>query len=136
LPQTLEEFAFDRGLARAAVRLAVARHCGTVETVHTVNGAVTVQRGKDLTHVAAVIGTGGPIVGSRDPGGILAMALADPQDPLSLRPRAPRLLLDRHYLLYACGLLSAAEPQAALELALAHLEPVAGEKSHERTRCA
>jgi uncharacterized protein (TIGR01319 family) len=136
LPQTAEEFAFDRGLARAAVRHAVARHCGTVETVHTVNGTVTVQRGKDLTHVTAVIGTGGPIVGSRDPGGILAMALADPHDPLSLRPRSPRLLLDRHYLLYACGLLSAAEPQAALEFALAHLEPIAGEKSHERTHRA
>jgi len=64
------------------------------------------------------------------------MALADPHDPLSLRPRSPRLLLDRHYLLYACGLLSAAEPQAALEFALAHLEPLAGEKSHERTHRA
>lgn len=136
LPQTAEEIAFDRGLARAAVQQAVARHCGTVETVHTVSGPLTVQHGKDLSRVAAVIGTGGAIVAGRDPGGILAMALADPQEPLSLRPRAPRLLLDRHYLLYACGLLSTAEPRAALELALAHLEPLAQEKVHERTRRA
>ena len=39
----------------------------------------------------------------------------------ALRPRAPRLLVDREYLLYACGLLGAVEPQAALELALKHL---------------
>ena len=53
------------------------------------------------------------------------MALADPADPFSLRPRAPRLLLDREYLLYACGLLSEVEPEAALELALKHLVAVA-----------
>jgi uncharacterized protein (TIGR01319 family) len=124
LPQSAEELAFDQALARAAVRHAVARHCGTVETVHTVNGPVTVQRGKDLTRIKAVIGTGGAIAASRNPRAILEMALADPREPLSLRPAAPRLLVDRHYLLYACGLLSAADPDAALELATAHLEPL------------
>jgi hypothetical protein len=64
------------------------------------------------------------------------MALADPQEPLSLRPAAPRLLLDRHYLLYACGLLSTVDAQAALDIALAHLEPIAEEPRHERTRRA
>lgn len=136
LPQTADEHAFDRALARAAVRHAVARHCGTVETVHTVHGPVTVQHGKDLSHVNAVIGTGGAIVASRDPGAVLAMALFDLQEPLSLRPKAPRLLLDRDYLLYACGLLAAVEPRAALELALKHLEPLTKEKSDERARCA
>lgn len=136
LPETSEEIAFDQALARAAVQLAVARHCGTVETVHTVNGPVTVQHGKDLTPVSAVIGTGGAIVASRAPGAILAMALADPKQPLSLRPKAPRLLLDRHYLLYACGLVATVDPQAALDLALSHLEPVDQEVPHERTRCA
>jgi hypothetical protein len=97
---------------------------------------VTVQRGKDLRRVNAVVGTGGAIAGSRDPRAILAMALADPREPLSLRPAAPRLLLDRQYLLYACGLLGAADAPAALELALAHLEPLAEENSHERAHYA
>jgi uncharacterized protein (TIGR01319 family) len=136
LPRTADDVAFDQALARAAVKHAVARHCGTVETVHTVHGPVTVQHGKDLSRVNAVIGTGGAIVASRNPGGILAMTLADPLEPLSLRPAAPRLLLDRHYLLYACGLLNTVDPRAALELALAHLEPVAEEHAHERTRRA
>jgi hypothetical protein len=58
-----------------------------------------------------VIGTGGALVHSRDPHAVLRWRwLAD--EPLSLRPRRPRLLLDREYLLYACGLLGSVEPQA------------------------
>ncbi|MBI4203697.1 MAG: glutamate mutase L [Betaproteobacteria bacterium] len=136
LPRADEEFALDDALARAAVRLAVGRHCGTVETVYTVGGPVTVQHGKDLSQVDAVIGTGGAIVSSRDPRGVLMTALADPAEPLSLKPRAPRLLLDTHYLLYACGLLATVEPQAALELALANLRVLDEETPHERARCA
>jgi len=134
LPQTAEEIAFDQALARAAVKLAARRHCGTVETVYTVTGPVAVQHGKDLSSVNAVIGTGGAVVGSRDPRAVLAMALADPAEPLSLRPKKPRLLLDRHYLLYACGLLGTVEPQVALELALSHLEPLDQETSDECAR--
>jgi hypothetical protein len=71
-----------------------------------------------------VIGTGGALVHGADPRSALAAALAGPDDPNSLRPKAPRLLLDRHYLLYACGLLASVEPKAALELALRNLEPI------------
>lgn len=121
LPNTRDEESLDGALVRAAVSTAVRRHCGTVETVYTVNGPATVQQGKDLSMLQTVIGTGGAVVHARDPRSVLAKALADPADPLSLRPRAPRLLLDRDYLLYACGLLAAVEPEAALELALKHL---------------
>jgi len=134
LPEAPEEAALDRALARAAVALAVKRHCGTVSTVYTPTGPVVAQHGKDLTHVAAVIGTGGAVVESPDPRAILAGALADAADPASLRPRHPRLLLDRHYLLYACGLLGAVDAQAALELALKHIEPLDQESPHERAR--
>ena len=68
-----------------------------------------------------MIGTGGALVHGSNPRAVLEMALAADDEPLSLRPRAPRLLVDREYLLYACGLLGAVEPQAALELALKHL---------------
>jgi len=135
LPRADDEFALDAALARAAVRLAVARHCGTIETLHTVTGAVAVQHGKDLSNVDAVIGTGGAIVSSRDPRAVLATALANAAEPLSLKPRRPRLLLDTHYLLYACGLLASVEPEAALELALANLQGLDEEISHECTRC-
>jgi uncharacterized protein (TIGR01319 family) len=136
IPHDSDEIAFDQALARAAVKHAVARHCGSVETVHTVNGPVNVQRGKDLSDVAAVIGTGGPIVASRDPYAILSLALAAPDEPLSLRPKRPRLLLDRSYLLYACGLLGTVEPSIALELALTHLETLSEGCRNERIRHA
>lgn len=133
LPGTPEEAAFDQALARAAVRIAVRRHCGTVATVYTATGPVTVQHGKDLSRIDAVIGTGGALAGSPEPRAVLQMALADPSEPLALMPRSPRLLLDRDYLLYACGLLQSVAPQPALELALGHLVALDQEIAHERT---
>lgn len=136
LPHTADEVALDQALVCAAVRQAVTRHCGTVATVYTATGPVTVQHGKDLSEVDVVIGTGGALVHSCDPYAVLRRTLASPDEPLSLRPRQPRFLLDREYLLYACGLLGSVEPQAALELALTHLEPIDSETRHERSRCA
>jgi uncharacterized protein (TIGR01319 family) len=130
LPEEAEACAVDRALARSAARIAVRRHAGTTETVYTVTGPVAVQRGKDLSDVGTVVGTGGPLTWSAEPGDILAEALADPDDPLSLRPRRPRLLLDRDYILYACGLLAAIQPEAALSLALKHIRPIGGEDPH------
>jgi uncharacterized protein (TIGR01319 family) len=133
LPAGDEEQRLDLALARAAVRIAVRRHCGSVETVYTVNGPATVQQGKDLSNVQTVIGTGGALVHGRNPHAVLATTLADAAEPLSLRPRAPRLLVDRDYLLYACGLLGAVEPEAALELGLTHLLPAREDPYSERT---
>lgn len=136
LPQTDEEHAFDRALARAAVTQAVARHAGTVKVVQTVTGPATMQEGKDLGRVETVIGTGGALAHGRDPADVLAAALADPGDPSSLRPRAPRFLIDREYLLYAVGLLVEPAPEAALKLGLAHLSDVTpqttGGTAHDR----
>ena len=125
LPRSEEERAFDMALARAAVRLAVKRHAGTLETVHTATGPVTVQYGKDLSAVETILGTGGALVHGPQPAAILETALADDADPFSLRPRTPRMVLDNDYILFACGLLAAVEPDAALTLGLAHMHPVA-----------
>jgi uncharacterized protein (TIGR01319 family) len=133
LPADAEERCIDRTLARAAVRIAVRRHAGTTETVYTVSGPVSVQRGKDLSELGAVIGTGGPLASGVDATTMLAMALADPAEPLSLRPQQARLLLDRSYILYACGLLATVEPEAALALALTHIKTVGEEAQHERS---
>lgn len=122
LPASNVERSFDQALARAAVKTAVARHCGTIETAYTPTGKVTIKHGKDLSQVTAVIGTGGPLVHAADPVAVLEMALASEADPLSLRPKAPKLLLDRDYVLYACGLLGAVEPRVALKLGLTALE--------------
>ena len=121
LPTTESETRLDEALVRAAVDIAIRRHAGTVETVYTAQGPVQVQRGKDLSNFALLIGTGGPIVHARDRASILAVACADPGDPQSLRPRAPRLAVDADYLLYAAGLLAQVDPAAAFDCARNHL---------------
>jgi uncharacterized protein (TIGR01319 family) len=130
LPECPEERVVERALACAAVRLAVRRHAGTTETVYTVTGPVTVQRGKDLRDLATVVGTGGPLASGADARAVLATALADPREPLSLRPLAPKLYLDRQYLLYASGLLATVAPEAAVRLALAHITPIDEDAAH------
>jgi uncharacterized protein (TIGR01319 family) len=117
LPGTPDEHALDRALARAAIRLAVRRHAGTVETVHTAQGPVRVQRGKDLGRVATLIGTGGVIVHAPHPRELLAAALADPGDPFSLGPVDARLCVDGDYALFASGLLARVDRRVAFELA-------------------
>jgi uncharacterized protein (TIGR01319 family) len=124
LPEGEEERAFDAALAQCAIRIAVTRHAGTVEIVHTVNGPVAAQRGKDLSPVATVIGTGGALVYGSNPSSILSGCLYCEDEPGSLRPRNPALLVDKNYLLYAAGLLAEVEPEAAYDFARASLEPV------------
>ncbi|HET7634973.1 MAG TPA: methylaspartate mutase accessory protein GlmL [Burkholderiales bacterium] len=133
LPQNAQEAALDRALGQAAIRIAVQRHCGRVETVYTPTGPVTLQHGKDLTAVRAVIGTGGVLAHATEPQALLAAALASADQPDSLRPHRPQLMLDRDYLLYACGLLGAVAPEAAIEIALKHLVLLDPEAIHERT---
>jgi uncharacterized protein (TIGR01319 family) len=130
LPSSERERALDEALVRAAVDIAMKRHAGSVETVYTAHGPVQMQRGKDLSGVAHVIGTGGAIVHARDAAAVLAVASANARDPSSLRPRAPRLCVDADYMLYAAGLLAQVDPATAFEFARRGLR-VVGE-THER----
>lgn len=134
LPQDAVEAALDEALAWAAVRLAVRRHVGHVKVVQTVQGPVVVQQGKDLTGVANVIGTGGPLAHGTTPASVLQAAIADPKDPSCLQPIAPRLLIDADYLIYAAGLLASVEPECAFNLAMRSLRPADREESHGRHR--
>lgn len=136
LPASDAERAFDRALARAAVKIAVTRHCGVLSIVHTATGPVTMQRGKDLSEVKVVIGTGGPLAHGEIPASILEGACADTADPFSLRPRQPRLAIDKDYALFACGLLASVEPGAALTMGLSCLHSVTKGKDHERITAA
>jgi len=131
LPESDEDVRLDLALARAAVGLAVKRHAGTREIAYTALGPVQVQRGKDLSRVRTLIGTGGVIAASAAPEAILRAALADPAEPASLRPKAPEWRIDRDYALFACGLLARVERRAAYELAMATLSGPSGERQRE-----
>jgi hypothetical protein len=111
----------DQQLAAEAVRISMARHCGRLETVYTIEGPSFVQTGKDLSEARFVIGTGGPIINSLDPAQTLKGALRGPEDIDLLKPMAPRLLVDRKYILSAMGLLSQLAPEAALKIMMKEL---------------
>ena len=122
-----EEARFDQALAATALGLAVTRHAGSLSIVQMVTGPASVQTGKDLSAVGTLIGTGGVLAQGENPAATLAAGLADPAQPQSLKPKAPALLLDSEYVLYAVGLLAAIDPEAALTFGLVHMHAVGEE---------
>jgi uncharacterized protein (TIGR01319 family) len=122
-PETLRGDAdpFDRALAIAAVAEALHRHAGHVEQIPLKRGA-TVQTGKDLRQASAVIASGGVFAARADARALLDEAVAQAGLRGHLVPEAPRLLVDRDYVLFAVGLLAPRHPHAAAQLALRSLE--------------
>lgn len=117
LPNSDDEKHFDTALAQTAVARAMKRHAGRIEIKQSVTGPVTVQYGKDLTEIETVIGTGGVLVHGAAPEQILSAVLYSADEPHALRPKKPKLLIDRAYALYAIGLLATVTPDAALRFA-------------------
>ena len=121
LAETGAERAADRALTEGAVRLSVRRHAGRVEAVSSA-GVRAVQRGKNLTGVTTVIGTGGPLLFGSGGRAALRQALSQPEDPPEvLLPRRADLRLDRDYVFYAAGLLREIDPEAALAVLYASI---------------
>ncbi len=117
LPESEEEFAYHKVLSRRAVETAVNRHAGKIEETWGPTGRMFIQRGKDLTDIGCVIGTGGALAFADNPGELLKAALFDAQNPAILKPKEPQLFLDKNYILYAIGLLGQSEPEKAVRLA-------------------
>jgi len=116
-------------LARAAVRSAVDRHVGSLRPIVTPDGEVMLQKGKDLTKLRWVVGSGGPICFSTDPVTVLKGAVFEPARPLLLKPKSPTFLLDRDYVLFALGLLAQRNQGKALRLMRKHVLPIEHERS-------
>ena len=84
-----------------------------------------VQRGKNLTKVGCVIGTGGPIVFSHDPASILRNILVDAtREPHTLLPTKADFFIDADYVLYAAGLINEIDPDAAFDILQSSLRRV------------
>jgi uncharacterized protein (TIGR01319 family) len=107
-----------------AVDIAGERHCGKIKVVGGSFGEITVQEGKDLSEVKCVVGTGGPLIFSKDPAKILQNLLFQSDSPHVLRPRRAMLYMDKFYSLYAMGLLSQSEPGKALRIMKKALAPL------------
>jgi len=79
-------------------------------------GTLFVQNGKDLTDVKYVIGTGGIINNSRNPRKILDLTLFNEDNPLLLKPKYPKFLVDKTYIMSAMGLLANDYPDIAYQI--------------------
>jgi uncharacterized protein (TIGR01319 family) len=121
---TPRDQAIDLGMSKAAVKLGVERHVGTLQEFYLPAGYYFIQRGKDLTEIGTLIGTGGPFRYLQRPREILREALFDEHDPLLLRPKHPKLYIDKRYIMWAMGLLADIAPDVALRMMKENLEEV------------
>ena len=113
-----EEREADEAIARAAVDLALKRHAGRSRVVVSPEGRVVERTGKDLREIDLLVGSGGVLRHGAD--GVVRRVLT-PSTGEHVEggwqlPRAPRVVVDRDYVLAAAGLLVAEHPLAAQRL--------------------
>lgn len=124
IPHTLEETRIDELMARYAVRISAERHAGYLEPVHASQHKF-LQRGKNLTMIRHVLGTGGPIINSQNHRQVLAAVLKEKvKDPYLLLPEEASFYLDRQYILYSMGLMKEYFPNAAFRILKKSLTPL------------
>jgi len=114
--ETEDDIVFDEMMAMLCAEIAMNRHVGTLESIFSPMGTLFVQNGKDLTDVKYVIGTGGIINNSRNPRKILDLTLFNEDNPLLLKPKYPKFLVDKTYIMSAMGLLANDYPDIAYQI--------------------
>ena len=124
IPQTPEEIAFDEAMSMAATEIAMERHVGVIEEVYSPMGKMFSLTGKDLTETKYVIGTGGVLIHSENPGKILSAGLYNEENPMYLKPKGPKLLIDRSYILSAMGIMATKYPNEAIRILKKYLVEV------------
>ncbi len=106
----------DRALAASCISLGLRRHAGEMVTYLRPNDEPRFEiSGPDLSEVGLLVATGGAVVRDDDGGETVARALARGHGR-ALVPRAPRVVIDRDYVLSAAGLLGERDPALALRL--------------------
>jgi uncharacterized protein (TIGR01319 family) len=110
MPESGQEIELTRWLCTRAVDVAIRRHAGVVADLYTPTGKRQIVKGKDLSAVKWVIGTGGAL--TRVPGGedILRGICKGPGKYLLPSPEA-KILIDRDYRFSALGTLAQAYPE-------------------------
>ncbi|MEC9488759.1 MAG: GlmL-related ornithine degradation protein [Halanaerobium sp.] len=115
IPTTEEETRVVERMTREVVRVAVDRHAGEMRNIYGPTGRVTIARGKDLTGVKWIIGTGGALTrldGSRE---ILGSLRRGGSKKLMPGPEA-RVELDRYYIMASLGVASLEHKEFALAM--------------------
>lgn len=106
----------DRYIACTAVNIASRRHAGHVTKEYN-SGCHLIQRGKNLTGLRMIVGTGGMFVNEGDSVGILKNAtLETSESGQVLLPEKLDVLVDRDYVFFAAGLLRKYDQSASLAI--------------------
>ena len=122
LPRTEQQLELTGWLCARAVEIASRRHAGVITDLFTATGKRQIVKGKDLTVVKWLIGTGGAL--TRIPGGeaILRGVCREPGNYLLPLPEV-RVVIDRDYLFSALGTLAQAYPEEVKATFRSWVEP-------------
>lgn len=116
LPENSFDIEFDEAMAKTATELSLNRHVGFIENIYTPMGIVYNQIGKDLLEVKYMIGTGGVLVHSENPSEILKAGTYSLETSQYLKPKNPKFLLDKSYIMSAMGLLATEDEDMAVRM--------------------
>ena len=124
LPSEEKEWKQEQILAEQDLKIAVRRHAGKLEyTGSSIQGVL--QKGKNLTGIKTVIGTGGPVIRSQNPAAILhQIEKKGKKDDSILLPEKTETYIDRKYVLFAAGLLRDYDEEAALAIMKQSIEKI------------
>lgn len=110
MPATERQKELTRWLCARAVETGIKRHAGVVTDLYTPTGKKQIVKGKDLTAVKWVVGTGGALTRVEGGADILHSICAGAGKYLLPTPKA-RILIDEDYRFSALGTLAQAYPE-------------------------
>ncbi len=111
MPSTEQQKEVTRWLCTKAVETGIRRHAGVVTDLYTPTGKKLIVKGKDLSAVKWVVGTGGALTRVEGGEAILRSVCTGPGKYLFPSPDAA-ILMDRDYRFSALGTLAQAYPDA------------------------
>jgi len=110
VPRSERQLEMTRWLCAQAVQTAIRRHAGVITDLYTATGKRQVVKGKDLTSVKWLVGTGGALTRVAGGEAILRAVCQNPGKHL-LPPADAIVLIDRDYRFSALGTLAQAYPE-------------------------
>ena len=106
IPKTHTEKAFVEKLASVACRTAIKRHAGDLIDIYSTSGRKKAARGKDLTAVKYIVGTGGALTKLPGRVDILKGIISTPNSTKLLPHSDATVLIDHHYIMASVGVMS------------------------------
>jgi uncharacterized protein (TIGR01319 family) len=132
MPHTARQKELTRWLCARAVESAVRRHAGVVADLYTPTGKKQIVKGKDLTAVKWVIGTGGALTRIEGGKAILHTVCSGAGKYLLPQPEV-RILMDKDYRFSALGTLAQAYPDDVRQTFVSWVEQITLERKYRHT---